>query len=114
MDKEKMFPKNILAEMPELGATAEIPSEEVKVHIKIFNPYGEGTWYLTEYCPQRKVFYGLCVLQVPELGTVSKTELEELRISFFGEQFTLDRDLWLAEDFTLSQAMEREEALRAG
>lgn len=110
MTEEKMFPPEILAAMPGLGEADGDCAEKVKVHVKIFNPFGTGTWYLTEYSPERRVFYGLCSLDCAELGTVSQDELLSVRTMFGG----LERDLHLADDFNLSMAMEREEALNAG
>lgn len=50
--------------------------------VKIFNPYGQGVWLLTELADDDDTLFGLCSVNGgrPELGTVSKTELEEMRL----------------------------------
>lgn len=49
--------------------------------VRIFNPYGQGVWLLTELAEDDDTLFGLCCNgHRPELGTVSKTELEEMRL----------------------------------
>ena len=48
--------------------------------VKLFNPVGLGTWYLTELNPYTEMAFGLCELTEKEIGYVSLTELEELRL----------------------------------
>jgi len=52
---------------------------ESKVVVKLFNPTGIGTWYLSEYNPETKTAFGLCVLQEKELGYVSIDELSQFK-----------------------------------
>ncbi|NKC02220.1 MAG: DUF2958 domain-containing protein [Pseudomonadales bacterium] len=50
--------------------------------IKIFNPAGSATWTLTEIIPDNPdLLFGLCDLGfgTPELGYVSRQELEEVQ-----------------------------------
>ena len=54
-------------------------SKEFKVVVKFFNPYGRGTWYLSELDPETNIAYGLCVLDYNELGYVSLDELSEYK-----------------------------------
>ena len=58
--------------------------------VKLFNPTGIGTWYLTEYDPTTRTAYGLCVLQEAELGYVSMEELVNFRGQF---GLPIERDL---------------------
>ena len=51
-----------------------------KVVVKLFNPVGLGTWYLTELNPYTDVAFGLCQLAEKEIGYVSLIELEELKL----------------------------------
>jgi len=49
--------------------------------VKYFTPDGQATWYFSEYYPKDDVFYGWCDIGngFPELGYVSRKELEGLR-----------------------------------
>jgi hypothetical protein len=75
---------------------------DYKPVVKIFDPTGAATWLLTEYCERDDVFFGLCDLGMgsPELGYVSKTELENVRVAF---GLTLERDLYFSPNRTLSE-----------
>ena len=51
-----------------------------KVVVKLFNPTGVGTWYLSEMNPYSEIMYGLCCIgEEPEIGSVSLKELKELK-----------------------------------
>jgi hypothetical protein len=53
--------------------------KEPKVIAKFFNPQGSATWYLTEYCPERKLAFGYVTgLGSDELGYISMEELETM------------------------------------
>lgn len=54
---------------------------DLKPVVKFFNPVGAGTYLITEYDPEYKEFFGIVDLQngCPELGPVSRTELESYR-----------------------------------
>ena len=53
-----------------------------KVVVKLFNPTGIGTWYLTEYDPKTDLAFGLCCIHEKEIGSVSMKELREFRGQF--------------------------------
>lgn len=62
--------------------------------VKYFTPDGAGTWLLTELDPNEPdVAYGLCDLGFgsPELGTVSISELESVKV---GLGLKIERDIW--------------------
>ena len=61
-----------------------------KAIVKLFNPSGVGTWYLSELDPETNIAFGLCDLGDPELGYVSIDELSEVR-GFMG--LGIERDL---------------------
>ena len=62
-----------------------------KAEVKLFNPCGVGTWYLSELNPDTNVAFGLCELHEKELGYVSIDELEEIELPFF---LKIERDLY--------------------
>lgn len=57
----------------------DLPLEEHVIYLKLFNPMGVGTWYLTEYCEADNVFFGFCHIHEGEWGYVSREELESFR-----------------------------------
>ena len=67
--------------------------QNIPVPLKIFNPWGSGTWYLWEYDPNERVFFGACKLFEIELGYVSRDELENLKVGP-GKALPLERDKW--------------------
>ena len=50
-----------------------------KVVVKLFNPTGMGTWYLTEMDPETNVAFGLAHITVKELGYINVAELKEFK-----------------------------------
>lgn len=63
------------------------------VQVKLFNPCGVGTWYLTEYDPKERVAFGWCDLGDPdcaEFGYISIEELEGIRLPF---GLSIERDI---------------------
>ena len=50
-----------------------------KAVLKLFNPTGIGTWYLSELDPETNIAFGLCDLGTPELGYVSIDELQSFK-----------------------------------
>jgi hypothetical protein len=52
---------------------------EHKVVVKLFNPTGLGTWYLTEMNPETQIAFGLADITVKELGYISVTELKQFK-----------------------------------
>ncbi len=56
-----------LNELPKLYSTESKPKEKI---LKIFNPFGIGTWHLIEYNPESQLAFGMCELQCKELGYV--------------------------------------------
>jgi hypothetical protein len=53
-----------------------------KVVVKLFNPTGVGTWYLTELNEVDNVAYGLSVVHEKELGYVDLNELTAFKGHF--------------------------------
>ena len=49
--------------------------------LKLFTPMGAARWSLTEYYPEDGRFFGLCDhgMGSPELGYVSREEIEQIR-----------------------------------
>ena len=76
-----------------------------KAVIKLFNPYGLGTWYVSEYDPETKIAFGVADLGFPEMGSFSLWELEEIKNSITG--LGIERDLSFPENkHTLTECLE--------
>jgi hypothetical protein len=84
--------------------------EKQKVVTKIFNPYGEGRWYLLNSDPDDPDYIWAIVSMFGnvEMGSVSRSELESIRLRPFG--LPLERDLY----FTPKNAKEVYEGLLSG
>ena len=65
-----------------------------KVVTKIFNPYGEGRWYLLNSDPNDPDYIWAIVTMYGnvEIGSVSRRELESLRLTPF--RLPLERDIY--------------------
>ena len=62
---------------------------EFKAVLKLFNPTGIVTWYLSELDPETNMAFGLCFLTEKELGYVNLDEL----LSFKGRMgLGIERD----------------------
>ena len=54
-------------------------TKEFKAVLKLFNPTGLGTWYLSELNPETNVAFGLCHITDKELGYVDLNELQNFK-----------------------------------
>lgn len=59
--------------------------------IKLFDPNGSWTWYISEYDPESRVAYGLVDGFEKEYGDFSMAEIVEVRGRF---GLPIERDLW--------------------
>lgn len=80
-----------LARLPALYATEDVPWPAKLIHQHYF--LGGSDWYMAEYSPSERVFFGFAILnndvRNAEWGHVSLDELREVRIG----QLEVDRDL---------------------
>jgi hypothetical protein len=75
-----------------------------KAVIKLFNPTGLGTWYVSEYDPETKIAFGVADLGYPEMGSFALWELEELKLPM---GLKIERDLSFPENkHTLTECLE--------
>ena len=75
---------------------------EHKVVVKLFNPVGIGTWYLTELNPYTNVAFGLADLHEKEIGYVDIAELENLKLPM---GLKIERDRYTKIDKTLEELL---------
>lgn len=64
--------------------------------VKIFNPYGRGTWYITEWDGDDTMYgyYKGSDSDEGEYGYMSKSEFENTRVRVFGQNMPLERDAY--------------------
>ena len=102
----KLITKEILSKLPPLYTNSEKSMEEIKVPLKLFNPAGAGTWYITEYDPEEKLAFGFVNLGDPEmaeLGYVSILELGNYRGPF---GLGIERDMHFGYEHTLKEVFD--------
>lgn len=75
--------------------------KEFKAVVKLFNPTGLGTWYLSELDPNTNVAFGLAEIHEKELGYIDLNELENFKGQF---GLGIERDYYFqANKFTLQE-----------
>ena len=88
----KLLTKELEERFNQVGRQEEV--KDPLVITKFFNPTGAGTWYVTEYDPDSKNFFGYVSLfndWSDEWGYFSLDELESLRGPF---GLGIERDLY--------------------
>lgn len=87
---EKQLEKHPLGSQDGRGLDADVV-------VKFFNPYGAGTWLITEGEKQPDgdwLLFGYCHILEWEWGYVSFRELEQTRVKMFGVNLPLERDVY--------------------
>ena len=76
----KLLTKEILAQLPPLYSTEE--QKDPLVICKFFDPCGSLTWFVTEFDPKKRLFFGLVHGLEDELGYFSLDELKSIKGPF--------------------------------
>ena len=74
----RLLTKELEQTLPKLYATEHIKTENKIVHIKYFTPDSNWSWYITEYDPKNRIFFGYVIGQEKEWGYISLNELETI------------------------------------
>jgi len=75
------------------------------VIVKYFNPYGAGTWIITEAERQEDgdwLLFGYCHIFEWEWGYVMLSDIQNTKVNIFGCKLPLERDLYIKENSTVS------------
>ena len=112
----KLLTEKILKKMRKypLYAQENVPPMEQDVIVKFFNPYGVGTWIITEVEEQDDdlLMYGLANLGYGyEWGYVSFNELNELRIDVFGYKMPIERDRYIGDHCKVKDLVKESEMM---
>jgi len=84
-------------------------TKEFSAEVKLFNPTGLGTWYLSELDPETNIAFGLCCIFENELGYVNLDELLDYK-GHFG--LGIERDKYFIS-MTLNDCKKKQDLLNA-
>ena len=87
---QKLLTKAILKKLPALYATSELEAKDVKVHLKLFNPCGSQSYFITEFDGEDRMFGYVTGAQCNELGYFSLNEFENIRLR---RNLRIERDI---------------------
>lgn len=85
----KLLTKEIEKKLPALYAQ-DGKGKEAIAFVKFFHPMSNWTWYVTEFDPEERVFFGLVKGFENELGYFSLDELESVKVHGLG----IERDMY--------------------
>lgn len=80
----KLITKGIEAKLKRRPIYSQDGKENPEIIVKFFDPCGRGTWYITEGERQEDgdwLLFGLCCIDVAELGYVLLSQLQNIRHS---------------------------------
>ncbi len=91
--KHKLMTKELGDTIPALYANENVEDyDTVLAPAKLFSPYSNWTWYITEMDPATGLCFGLVQGFEEELGYFDLTELAEAKV--FGQVPAVERDLY--------------------
>ena len=91
--RHKLMTKELGDTIPAIRATAKVKdNDDVFARAKLFSPYGNWTWYVTEWDAETGLCFGLVEGLETEVGYFDLTELAELTV--FGGVPAVERDLY--------------------
>ncbi|MBM4226110.1 MAG: DUF2958 domain-containing protein [Gammaproteobacteria bacterium] len=86
----KLMTSEIKRKIPALRAQEGLGWDAV-VHVKLFDPTGSATWWITEYDPEEEIAFGYVTGMVEdEWGYVSLKEISSVRVRY---GLGIERDL---------------------
>lgn len=86
-----LMPQELADTIPPLGAYENTKPDDVQVSAKLFSPYNNWTWYITEYDPTTGTAFGLTDGWEKEIGYFDLNELAETTVH--GGVPAVERDL---------------------
>ena len=89
----QLMTRKLADAIPDLGANANVADcDDILAHAKLFSPYSNWTWYITEMDPETGQCFGLVEGFERELGYFDLSELAETTV--FGGVPAVERDLY--------------------
>ena len=91
--RHKLMTKELGEKIPALYANENAPDyDAVLAHVKLFTPFSNWTWFITEWEAETGLCFGLVQGFEEELGYFSLDELAEVTV--FGQVPAVERDLY--------------------
>ncbi len=91
--RHKLMTKELGDTIPAIGANENVEDyDDVLAPAKLFSPYSNWTWYVTEWDPETGLCFGLVEGFETEVGYFDLTELAEATV--FGSVPAVERDLY--------------------
>lgn len=78
----KLLTKTILSKLPNIGEQSHKELSEIILYAKFFTAWTHWTWFVSEYDPIEKVFFGYVQGFENEWGYFSLEELESVKGPF--------------------------------
>lgn len=78
----QIVPQSLLDQIPKLGES-EMVADPI-VRCRLFHPLADWNWYVIEYDPASKTYFGLVFGTTIEVGYFSEVELLKIEISGIG------------------------------
>ena len=88
----RLMTKELGDTIPGIGANEKVEDDDVLVPAKLFSPYADWTWYVTEWDAETGTCFGLVEGLETEIGYFDLTELAEATV--FGGVPAVERDLY--------------------
>ncbi len=85
----KLLPKTVAEKIPPLYSQEN--ENDPVVYVKFFDPCSNWTWYVLEYSPEERLFFGYVVGFDAEFGYFSLDELTSIKNRF---GLGIERDLY--------------------
>lgn len=87
----KLLTKELIKKLPKYGITENIKADDKILHVKLFCPWSNWTWYLVEYGEADGYCFGYVEGFENEWGCFSLPELEAIKGPF---GLKIERDLY--------------------
>ncbi len=102
--RHKLLTKALLKKLPPLYSGEDTPASERKIPVKFFSPYTGWRWYVLEYDPADKLFFGYVSGMEKEYGYFSFDELDQAVVK--GIVPAVERDLQWNSDTILQDVLD--------
>lgn len=90
--KHKLITRELERKIPPLGSSDKVADiDEMPVHVKLFCPYSEWTWYIAELDPETGTCFGLVDGPESEVGYFDLADLAKATLGYLP---AVERDLY--------------------
>lgn len=106
--RHKLLPADVRRKLPKL-CSQDGKGDQAIVHLKLFNAYGLGTWYITEGEQGEGdfIFFGYCISPLgPDCNEWGYASLNEMATTTkYGRIPAIERDCYFAEGKTVEECI---------